>query len=273
MKGYKGFEPGLICRGKQYAENTVFEEDTAKICESGMHFCENPFAVLEHYGFVNDNAEINVFASVESIDEPVTDDNIKFSCKKLRIGAKIGIPGLVRAFVDYTIGKIDTKNASATNTENFSVATNTGSFSVATNTGSFSAATNTGYQSAATNTGSFSAATNTGNQSAATNTGNQSAATNTGGCSVATNTGSHSVATNTGYQSAASVEGIDSFAIATGIDSKARGEIGCYIALAEWIYTTDKGYVLADFKSHKVDGDTIKPNTWYKLKNGEFVEA
>lgn len=23
MKGYKGFEPGLICRGKQYAENTV----------------------------------------------------------------------------------------------------------------------------------------------------------------------------------------------------------------------------------------------------------
>lgn len=21
MKGYKGFEPGLICRGKQYAEN------------------------------------------------------------------------------------------------------------------------------------------------------------------------------------------------------------------------------------------------------------
>ena len=41
MKGYKGFGPGLICRGKQYAENTVFEEDTAKICESGMHFCEN----------------------------------------------------------------------------------------------------------------------------------------------------------------------------------------------------------------------------------------
>ena len=27
MKGYKGFEPGLICKGKQYAENTVFEEE------------------------------------------------------------------------------------------------------------------------------------------------------------------------------------------------------------------------------------------------------
>ena len=27
MKGYKGFEKGLICKRKQYAENTVFEED------------------------------------------------------------------------------------------------------------------------------------------------------------------------------------------------------------------------------------------------------
>ena len=35
MKGYKAFEKGMICKGKQYAENTVFEEDTAKICESG----------------------------------------------------------------------------------------------------------------------------------------------------------------------------------------------------------------------------------------------
>lgn len=25
MKGYKAFEKGLVCRGKQYSENTVFE--------------------------------------------------------------------------------------------------------------------------------------------------------------------------------------------------------------------------------------------------------
>ena len=33
MKGYKGFAPGLVCRGKQYAENTVFEEPKAVICK------------------------------------------------------------------------------------------------------------------------------------------------------------------------------------------------------------------------------------------------
>lgn len=42
MKGYKGFAPGLVCRDKQYAENTVFEEDRAIICSRGMHFCQIP---------------------------------------------------------------------------------------------------------------------------------------------------------------------------------------------------------------------------------------
>ncbi len=36
MKGYKGFYKGLICKDKQYAENTVFEEPEANICVNGM---------------------------------------------------------------------------------------------------------------------------------------------------------------------------------------------------------------------------------------------
>ena len=73
MKGYKGFNKGLICRGKHYAENTVFEEETAEICKSGMHFCKNPFDVLNYYGFVNDNGELNEFAEVEALDDSKTD--------------------------------------------------------------------------------------------------------------------------------------------------------------------------------------------------------
>ena len=81
MKGYKGFEPGLICRGKQYAENTVFEEEEAEICSYGMHFCENPFDVLDYYGFTNDTGDFNEFAEVEALDEVKTNDNRKFCTK------------------------------------------------------------------------------------------------------------------------------------------------------------------------------------------------
>ena len=101
MKGYKGFNKDLTCRGKQYAENTVFEEETAEICKSGIHFCKNPFDVLDYYCFVNENAEINEFAEVEALDDCETDDNKKYVTKKLKIGAKIGVSGLIKAFVEH----------------------------------------------------------------------------------------------------------------------------------------------------------------------------
>ena len=200
MKGYKGFEKGLICRGKQYAENTIFEEENAEICKSGMNFCENPFDVLEYYGYINDKSEINEFAEVEALDDCKTDDKKKYTTKKLKIGTKLNIVGFAKAFVDFTFKKVDFEN------------------------------------------------------------------------STATNTGDWSAATNTGYRSAATVEGKESFAIATGIESKAKGKKGCYIAVAEW-KETENGYTLVNFKAHKVDGKTIKEDTFYTLKNGKFVEV
>ena len=239
--GYKAFNPGMICQGKQYEENAVFEEPEAKICNTGMHYCKNPFDVLEHYGFVNDNAEINEFAEVEALADEKTDDGRKFCTTKLKIGAKLSIHNFVNAFVEFTLKR--------TNGE-----------STATNTGDRSAATNTGDWSAATNTGNWSAATNTGNQSAATNTGNRSAATNTGDQSAATNTGDWSAATNTGK---------DGVAVSWGRRGKARGEKGCYLVLAEY----DDSNNLVCAKMEKVDGERIKENTFYTLKNGEFAVA
>ena len=290
MKGYKGFEKGLVCRGKQYAENTVFEEDSAEICKSGMHFCENPFDVLNYYSFVNDNGKINEFAEVESLDECKTDDHKIFTTKKLKIGAKIGINGLVKAFVDFTLSKTKSEKkftntgdysaatntgnrSAAVNTGDKSAAVNTGDKSAATNSGDYSAATNSGDYSAATNSGDYSAATNTGYRSAATNTGYYSAATNSGDYSAATNLGDYSAATNTGYRSAAIVDGKESFAIATGFYGKAKGKLGCYIAVAEWVQKDNGEFELINFKSHKVDGKTIKPDTFYTLKNGKFVKC
>ena len=303
MKGYKGFYPGLICEPdsehkKQYAENTVYEEDKAECCKSGMHFCKYPLDVFNYYAPSTERG-LSEYAEVEALDEPVTDVGEKYCSKRLKIGAKIGIPALVQASVEYIKSNIvETKKESATgdrsaatntgnrsaatntgdqsaatNTGNRSTATNTGDWSAATNTGYQSAATNTGYQSAATNTGNRSTATNTGDWSAATNTGDWSAATNTGYQSAATNTGDWSAATNTGDQSAASVEGKDSIALAFGTKSKAKGALGCYIVLAEWGEDDEGNRQLKTVKCHKVDGKTIKPDTWYTLKNGKFTEV
>lgn len=105
MKGFKGFDKGLVCRGKQYKENTVFEEEAAEICKSGMHFCENPFDVLEHYDLVGTDGSFNEFAEVEALDECLTDDNKKYCTKKLKIGAKLSFSGFVNACIEFIFEK------------------------------------------------------------------------------------------------------------------------------------------------------------------------
>ena len=105
MKGFKGFDKGLVCRGKKYKENTVFEEEAAQICKSGMHFCENPFDVLDYYDLVNTDGSFNEFADVEALDKCLTDDNKKYCTKKLKIGAKLSFSGFVNACIEFILEK------------------------------------------------------------------------------------------------------------------------------------------------------------------------
>ena len=88
-----------------------------------------------------------------------------------------------------------------------------------------------------------------------------------------TNTGYQSAATNTGEQSAAVVEGKESVAIATGVESRAKGSLGCYIVLAEWYQDEAHDWHIKQIESAKVDGEKIKADTFYILRDGKFMEV
>jgi hypothetical protein len=217
IKGFKGFDKNLKCRGYQYEIGKSYKESEAKACEAGFHFCEYPLDVFNYYQ-PSDSRYTEVEGSGKT-DNHV--DDSKVACTKIKIGAEIGIPGIISASVKYIHDHIDWNNDKESNVDDMSAATNTGDRSAATNTGDRSAATNTGDRSAATNSGDQSAATNSGDQSAATNTGYRSAATNTGDRSAATNSGDQSAATNTGYRSAATNTGYQSAATNSGDRSAA----------------------------------------------------
>lgn len=85
------------------------------------------------------------------------------------------------------------------------------------------------------------------------------------------NTGNYSAATNTGDRSAAEVSGKDSIAIVTGKDSKAKGSIGCWIVLTERGDWDGNTYPIKEVKAVKVDGELIKPDTYYKLNYGKII--
>ena len=107
-----------------------------------------------------------------------------------------------------------------------------------------------------------------GYASTAGSSGDYSTAGSSGYASTAGSSGRYSTAAATGAYCSAKADGKDSIAVANGYKSKARGAIGCYIVLTEY---DDSGNMLLA-KMAKVDGAVIKENTWYTLKNGEFVE-
>ena len=197
IKAYKGFHKDMTCRGFQFKEGQSYQEDKAKLCEIGFHACEHPLGCFGHYA-----PSQSVYHEVE-LDE-VTDEkesDTKRCGKKIRIGARLDIAGIVKAAVDFVFEKADwSKN------ENHA----------------------TGYQGAASATGDQGAASATGRYGAAS---------------------------------------------ALGIKGMAMGALGCWIICAEWKETKPFNWERVDIRCAKVDGEKIKPNTWYVLKDGEFAEV
>ena len=76
---------------------------------------------------------------------------------------------------------------------------------------------------------------------------------------------------------ASSAEDKESIAIAWGYKSKAKGVKGSHLVFADWEGNEDEYYkpdswTLKGAKMVQVDGEIIKENTWYVIKNGEIVE-
>lgn len=91
-------------------------------------------------------------------------------------------------------------------------------------------------------------------------------------------TGNCGASSATGYKGASEANDSESIAVAWGYHGKARGVKGAYLVLADWEgdegnYWTQDRWSLKGAKMVRVDGETIKENTWYTMVNGEIVET
>ena len=240
MKAYKGFNRDMTCRDFQFEEGKTYEEENAKLCDSGFHACVDPLDCFNYY-----YPGQSVYREVELDDngERHADDS-KVCGKKITIGAEIGLPGIIKAHFDYvksncTMERTDPKQATA------------GNFGAAT-AGNRGAAT-AGDRGAAT-AGNFGAAT-AGNFGAAT-AGYRGAAT-AGDSGAATSRGKVSVGEN----------GVGTV---RGDDVMIRGGKGAMLTIAVESKTS---FDIVSWGSFVIDGKMYKPDTWYTLRNGEIVEA
>ena len=235
IKSYKGFNKDMTCRGKQYEEGKEYEEECAEACEYGMHACEYPLDCLGYY-----SPNQSVYHVVEQSGEiSRRNGDSKIASTKMKIGAEISIAGLVKAAIEYTRERIQ-ENKEAD--EDYGASSATGDYGASSATGDKGASSATGYKGASSATGYCGASS------------------------------------ATGYKGASEANDPESIAVAWGYHGKARGVKGAYLVLADWEgdegnYWTQDRWSLKGAKMVRVDGETIKENTWYTMVNGEIVEV
>ena len=255
MKLYKGFDKNMKCRNFQYEEGETYTHlGTPKLCDEGFHACEVPLDCLKYYV----PADGSIYREVEM--EGVTDehgDDSKRVGKVIKIGAKLSIRSLVLLSIHIIKQKTEGSPAATSKYK-----------STAATSGEYSTAATLGYYSTAATSGDKSTAATSGGYSTAATSGDYSTAATSGGYSTAATSGEYSTAATSGDKSTAVVEGKESIALAGGYKSMAKGALGCWLVLAE---RDDENHILG-VKAIKVDGDRIKADTFYMLKDGEVVE-
>ena len=293
MKGYKGFNPGLICKDKQYQENTVFEEPEAKICEKGMHFCENPFDVLGYYDLICSDGTPNEFAEVEALDEPKTDDKKKFCSRKLKIGVKLGLSGFIKACVDFvlekTLAEMPSENvisgdyakigssgdsAQIGSSGCYARIGSSGNCARIGSSGDYAKIGSSGGYARIGSSGGYAQIGSSGYCAQIGSSGNCARIGSSGDSAKIGSSGDSAQIGSSGDSARINCTGEDSVICCAGHGSVVKASVGCWITLAEWKFDDAKQrHVPVCVKTEYVDGEKIKADTPYMLKNGEFVEA
>ena len=160
MKVYKATDKNMKCRGFQYELGKAAEvKGDIKLCENGLHACEMPLDVLGYYAPGDGSRYFE--AELEDVSEENRSDDTKRVGKKLTLSAEIGIPGLVKAQVEYVKAQCGFDNAiKKANDEKKNHAT--GWSGAASATGFSGAASATGFSGAASATGKYCVAMTTG---------------------------------------------------------------------------------------------------------------
>ena len=113
MKAYKGFDKNLKCRGFQYEVGKEYETESAKLCDTGFHACENPLNTLNYYKPGDSRyCEVQLDATEERGDDS------KRVGKHIKIETEIGLNGLIEAGVKFVFDKCEGVTEQAASGEN-----------------------------------------------------------------------------------------------------------------------------------------------------------
>ena len=250
MKAYKAFNKDMTCRGFQFEEGKEYEEQSAVLCESGFHACENPLDCWNYYDMLNSDiheVELDGVSDERNMDT-------KVCAKKIKIGVKMSLFDIVKASIDYVKESI-TKEDNRSDNVDFAQLANSGNWAKLANSGNWAKLANSGNWAQLASSGSEAKLANSGDSAKLANSGSEAKLANSGDCVTIRSTGKNSVLVCSGYH------------------NKVSATKGSWITLSEWKQDEEGHWIPVCVKTEQVDGVRIKENVLYSIKNGEFVEV
>ena len=252
MKAYKGFDRNMRCRGFQFEEGKTYEEDKAELCKAGFHACTNPLDVWRHYSPA-DGCEYHEVELEDVSEERNSGGDSKVCGKRIRIGAKLGIEELVDASVRLYDEEVkEVKNAKGALTDNGAISTHIAS---------------AGDRARIASTGDRACIGAAGDWAYIASTGYRAHIASAGDWARIASTRYSAQIASAGREAQIETLGTNCVMMCAGQNSRAKGKIGSWIVLTEWI-----GEV-PNVVAKRIDGAAIKADTWYVLRNGQMLEV
>ncbi len=258
IKSYKGFDKDMKCRGFQYEVGKEYEMDgEIKCCNRGFHACKYPLEVWDYYDMLNSR-----FAEVEQsgkIDEE--EKSTKVCSSHIKIKAELKLADIINIGVEWlkditSPSKVKADGALSDNGDRKKQIGSSVYYAKIGSSGDYAKIGSSGYSAQIGSSGDYAKIGSSGDSAKIGSSGDSA------------KIGS------SGYSAKIDSTGEDSVIMCAGNKSKVKAKIGSWITLAEWKWSDEKKRdVPVCVKTEYVDGENIKADTFYQLRNGKFVEV
>ena len=249
ITSYKAFDKNMQCRGFQYEVGKEYEMDEEiKCCNRGFHACKSPMEVWDHYDMLNSR-----FAEVEQSGEIDKEENSTKVCSShIKIKAELKLADIINIGVEWLKDITSTSKVKTTD-------------KLVDNSGDSAKIVSSGDYAKIVSSGDYAKIGSSGDSAKIGSRGDSAKIGSSGYSAKIGSSGDYAKIDSTGE---------DSVIMCAGDSSIAKAKVGSWITLAEWKWNDEKKRdVPVCVKTEYVDGENIKADTWYQLKNGKFVEV
>ena len=303
ITSYKGFDKNMQCRGFQYEVGKEYEMDgEINCCNRGFHACKSPMEVWDYYDMINSR-----YAEVEQsgkIDEE--ENSTKVCSSRIKIKAELKLADIINIGVEWlkditSPSKVKADGALNDNGDrrkqigssgDYAKIGSSGYYAQIGSSGDSAKIGSSGYYAQIGSSGYYAKIGSSGDYAKIGSSGDSAKIGSSGDYAKIGSSGDYAKIGSSGYYAkigssgdyaqigssgdSAKINstGEDSVIMCAGNSSIAKAKVGSWITLTEWKWSDKKKRdVPVCVKTEYVDGENIKADTWYQLKNGKFIEV